>query len=83
MSEQNKFYQMYKKELEGITPCELDEIEELAEALAMGDASVRNRLIEGNLERVIQMAENYVESGLPFSDLVQEGNMALTMAVYE
>ena len=48
---------MYKKELEGITPCELDEIEELAEALAMGDASVRNRLIEGNLERVIQLAK--------------------------
>ncbi len=83
MSEENKFYQMYKKDLEGIVPCTREEIEELAEALSMGEESARNRLIEGNLERVIQIAEEYAERGVPFSDLVQEGNMALTMAAYE
>lgn len=83
MAEENKFYQMYKEELKGIVPCTREEIELLAEELSMGDESVRNRLIEGNLERVIQIAENYMEQGVLFSDLVQEGNMALTMAAYE
>lgn len=83
MDEQNKFYQMYEKELEGIQPCTREEIEELSEALEMGDQSVGNRLIEGNLEQVIEIAKNYADQGVVFSDLVQEGNMALTMAVYE
>lgn len=79
----DKFYEMYKNELTEVAVCNDEELRELSEALEMGDETVRNRIIEGCLERVIGIAENYVDQGLSLSDLVQEGNVALTMAVYE
>lgn len=79
----DKFYEMYKNELTEVAAVTDEELRELSEALEMGDETVRNRIIEGCLERVIRIAENYTDQGLAFSDLVQEGNVALTMAVYE
>ena len=65
------FYQMYLEELS------------LLERLAAGDVSARERLIEGNLKRVLEYAKEYDGRGLPMGDLVQEGNMALTALAME
>ena len=43
--------------------------------------TARKKLIECNLRLVVSIARKYVNRGLPFLDLVQEGNMGLMKAV--
>ena len=45
-----------------------------------GDERARARLIEKNLRLVVQVAKRYREMGLPFEDLIQEGNIGLMKA---
>lgn len=75
------FYDMYKKELELVMPC--DELEEakLITELLNGEMGAKSRLIEGNLDKVIAIAERYVNQGVSIADLVAEGNVALALAV--
>lgn len=44
------------------------------------DAQARMTLVERNLRLVVRWAKNYVGCGLPFLDLIQEGNLALLKA---
>lgn len=53
---------------------------ELAEKVRNGDAIAEDRLIRSNLRLVLSIARHY-QGSLPFSDLVQEGNMGLLKAV--
>jgi RNA polymerase primary sigma factor len=46
-----------------------------------GDERARQRLIEKNLRLVVSVAKKYREMGLPFEDLIQEGNIGLMRAV--
>jgi RNA polymerase primary sigma factor len=46
-----------------------------------GDARARARLIEKNLRLVVSVAKRYRGMGLPFEDLIQEGNLGLMKAV--
>ncbi|OUQ15894.1 hypothetical protein B5E84_13770 [Lachnoclostridium sp. An14] len=77
------FYQMYLEELEAVAEAGPEEELSLLERLAAGDVSARERLIEGNLKRVLEYAKEYDGRGLPMGDLVQEGNMALTALAME
>jgi RNA polymerase primary sigma factor len=45
-----------------------------------GDARARVRLIEKNLRLVVSVAKRYGGMGLPFEDLIQEGNIGLIKA---
>ncbi len=57
-----------------------DEIE-LSNGVKRGDARARQRLIEKNLRLVVSVAKKYRGMGLPFEDLIQEGNIGLMKAV--
>ena len=53
----------------------------LAKRIARGDNEAKELLIKANLRLVVSIAKKYVSSGLPFLDLVQEGNIGLMKAV--
>lgn len=54
---------------------------ELFRAMRAGDVRARKRLIERNLRLVVSIAKRYRGQGLPFEDLIQEGNIGLMKAV--
>ena len=54
---------------------------DLSRKARSGDARARRRLIEKNLRLVISVAKKYRGMGLPFEDLIQEGNLGLMKAV--
>jgi RNA polymerase primary sigma factor len=54
---------------------------ELSRRAREGDKRARQRLIEKNLRLVVSVAKKYRGYGLPFEDLIQEGNIGLMKAV--
>ncbi len=54
---------------------------ELALRIEQGDEAARQRMIESNLRLVVKIAKRYVNRGLPFLDLIEEGNVGLIKAV--
>src|SRR5215212_10191141 len=50
---------------------------DLATRTRGGDETARSKLIERNLRLVIPVAKKYRGMGLPFGDLIQEGNIGL------
>jgi RNA polymerase primary sigma factor len=54
---------------------------DLSKRAKAGDKGARQRLIEKNLRLVVSVAKKYRGYGLPFEDLIQEGNIGLMKAV--
>jgi RNA polymerase primary sigma factor len=54
---------------------------DLSNRAKAGDKKARQRLIEKNLRLVVSVAKKYRGYGLPFEDLIQEGNIGLMKAV--
>ena len=72
---------MYLKEIGKIPLLTSEEEMEVAKRLAEGDESAHSTMVEANLRLVVSIAKRYVGRGLPFLDLIQEGNLGLIKAV--
>jgi RNA polymerase primary sigma factor len=60
------------------------ELKELNRSISIGENKARlakNEIIEANLRLVISIAKRYINRGLHFLDLIQEGNIGLMKAV--
>lgn len=79
----DNFYQMYLDEMGEIAPCTGDEQLKLISDLRGGNQEAKKRLVEGNLRTALEYAREYDGKGVLLTDLVQEANMALLMAVEE
>ena len=72
---------MYLKEIGNVPLLSTEEEVALAQRVEEGDESAKKQLIEANLRLVVSIAKKYVGRGMPFLDLIQEGNMGLMKAV--
>jgi RNA polymerase primary sigma factor len=72
---------MYLREAGKVPLLSADEEIALAKRIERGDSSAKRKLIEANLRLVVSIARRYVDRGMPFLDLIQEGNLGLIHAV--
>ena len=72
---------MYLREIGKVALLSAAEEVALAKRIERHDMEAKRRLIEANLRLVVSIAKRYVGRGLPFLDLIQEGNLGLMRAV--
>lgn len=58
-----------------------DQEQELGKRIKEGDDDARKHMIESNLRLVVSIGKRYINRGLPFSDIIEEGNLGLMRAV--
>ena len=72
---------MYLKEIGNVPLLTSEQEVDLAMRVEAGDVQAKRELTEANLRLVVSIAKKYVGRGMPFLDLIQEGNMGLMKAV--
>ncbi|NIS61114.1 MAG: sigma-70 family RNA polymerase sigma factor [Proteobacteria bacterium] len=72
---------LYLNDLKNSPLLSPEEEKALAERIRRGDVEARTQMIESNLRLVVKIAKRYLSRGLPFSDLIEEGNIGLIKAV--
>ncbi|MBI5137473.1 MAG: sigma-70 family RNA polymerase sigma factor [Nitrospirae bacterium] len=55
--------------------------QDLGRRIQEGDEDARRQMIESNLRLVVSIGKRYINRGLPFSDIIEEGNLGLMRAV--
>ncbi len=81
ISDTNNSVKAYLKEIGGSRLLSAEEEEALAKRIEKGDEEAEHELAKANLRLVVSIAKHYVNLGLPFTDLIQEGNVGLIKAV--
>jgi RNA polymerase primary sigma factor len=71
----------YLKEVRTIPLLTAEQEVELAKRIGKGDELARKEMIRSNLRLVINIAKKYMYLGIPFLDLIEEGNLGLMKAV--
>jgi len=72
-----------KEYKEKADPAEKEQLENILSLIRSGEEEIKeakNKLVEANLRLVITVAKQYMNRGLRFLDLVQEGNVGLVKA---
>lgn len=72
---------LYLRDIQKTKLLTADDERELANRISAGDKAARDRMIESNLRLVVKIAKRYINRGLPFLDLIEEGNLGLIKAV--
>ncbi len=72
--------QLYLRDIGRVRLLSAKEEIELARRVCKGDQLAKKRLVQANLRLVVSVAKKYQNRGLPFLDLIQEGNMGLIRA---
>ena len=72
---------MYLKEIGNVPLLTTEQEVEHEKRVEAGDEEAKKQLTEANLRLVVSIAKKYVGRGMPFLDLIQEGNMGLMKAV--
>ena len=80
---QDSFENVYLEELAAIEPCPEEETRQLITEIRNGNAKARERLIEGNLKKALFFVQDYINQGVPLSDLIQEASMELMLLADE
>jgi len=71
----------YLKEIRNIPLLTQEEEVTLSKRIKKGDEQARKLMIQSNLRLVINIAKRYMRLGIPFLDLIEEGNLGLMKAV--
>lgn len=71
----------YLKEIRNIPLLTQEEEVSLSKKIKRGDEQARKQMIQANLRLVINIAKRYMRLGIPFLDLIEEGNLGLMKAV--
>ncbi len=77
----NDSVRMYLNEIGRVPLLVAEEEVMLAKRIEKGDLAAKQKLAESNLRLVVSIAKRYIGRGLPFLDLMQEGNFGLLRAV--
>ena len=77
----NDSVKIYLKEIGKVPLLTAQQEIDLAQRIIAGDEDAKQELINANLRLVISIAKRYAGRGMPFLDLIQEGNMGLIKAV--
>ena len=72
---------LYLKDIQKTNLLTADEEKALARRIDDGDMAACDKMIESNLRLVVKIAKRYMNRGLPFLDLIEEGNLGLIKAV--
>lgn len=70
----------YFEDIKKYRPLSSREEKELAVKIKKGDKVALDKLVNANLKFVVNYAKQYRKSGVPFSDLISEGNIGLIKA---
>jgi len=76
-----KALDLYLKEIKKIEPLSPQEEVALAQQAKTGDTEAFQKLVTHNLRFVVAMAKKFQGQGVPFEDLINEGNLGLIKAV--
>ena len=72
---------LYLKQIGDFPLLSAEEEFEIAKRVKEGDAEAEQLLINSNLRLVVSVAKHYLNRGMSFMDLIQEGNLGLIKAV--
>lgn len=76
LSELDKYF----RDIKDYIPLTCDEEKRLSEEIKNGSETALEKLVTSNLKFVVSIAKAYRKYGVPFSDLISEGNVGLIRA---